>query len=149
MKYKNPESVLVVIYCIATQRCLMLQRQDYAHYWQSVTGSLELGELPVDAAVREVEEETGFDIIKMNYPLIDIHYSIEFDIFPQFKHRYAPDVTTNKEHWFYLFLPDELTPALTEHLAYQWLNISDSAKLTISPNNRQAILDITNIIKRL
>ncbi|WP_392559976.1 dihydroneopterin triphosphate diphosphatase [Orbus mooreae] len=142
MKYKNPESVLVVIYCQTTKRCLMMQRQDDPSFWQSVTGSLEMGEKPYQTAIREVKEETGFDILRHAYPLIDIHYSIEFEIFPQFRHRYHPNVSTNREHWFYLLLPEESTPSLTEHLAYQWLSIEQAIVLTPSWNNRQAIEQI-------
>lgn len=139
MKYKKPESVLVVIFCPSTQRCLMLQRQDDASFWQSVTGSLEDGELPKQTALREVKEETGIDILFMAYRLIDADKVVEFEIFPQFKHRYAPDVTINKEHWFYLSLPYEIIPQLTEHLAYQWLPFDKASALTPSWNNRQAI----------
>lgn len=139
MKYKKPESVLVVIFCPYTERCLMLQRQDDVHFWQSVTGSLEEGEIPKQTALREVKEETGIDILLMEYRLIDADKMVEFEIFPQFRHRYAPDVTLNKEHWFYLPLPHEITPQLTEHLAYQWLPFDKATALTPSWNNRQAI----------
>ncbi|WP_392553487.1 dihydroneopterin triphosphate diphosphatase [Orbus wheelerorum] len=145
MQYKNPESVLVVIFCSSTQRCLMLQRQDDANFWQSVTGSLELGETPYQAALREVNEETSIDIKKDNYLLIDTKQIVEFEIFPQFKHRYAPNVTTNREHWFYLSLPHEIMPILTEHLDYQWLSYDKAAEITVSWNNRQAIESINDI----
>ncbi|MWP46627.1 dihydroneopterin triphosphate diphosphatase [Gilliamella sp. Pas-s27] len=146
-KFKNPESVLVVIYCQTTKRCLMLQRQDDPNFWQSVTGSMEANELPKETAIREVFEETGINIIEQNLELIDAKRVIEFDIFPQFRHKYAPEVKVNKEHWFYLPLINEITPILTEHLAYQWLTIDDAAKLTLSPNNSEAIDKIYNLIK--
>ena len=44
MIYKNPNSVLVVIYAQNSGRVLMLQRQDDSEFWQSVTGSLEPNE---------------------------------------------------------------------------------------------------------
>ncbi|MDF7670217.1 dihydroneopterin triphosphate diphosphatase [Orbaceae bacterium ESL0721] len=144
--YKQPESILVVIYCPATENCLMLQRQDDPHFWQSVTGSLEIGELPKEAAVREVMEETGVDIIGSNLSLIDAQHTVSFEIFPQFRHRYAPNVTINREHWFYLPLPTEIMPKLTEHLAYQWLPYDKAAKLTLSPNNGEAIKAIERYV---
>lgn len=137
--YKNPESVLVVIYCQPTGRVLMLQRNDDAGFWQSVTGSLESGETPRQAALREVQEETGIDVFKEDLLLIDSDYSVEFEIFPQFRHRYAPGVTHNLEHRFYLNLPCERAVKLTEHRGYQWLNVAQAADLTKSWNNRQAI----------
>lgn len=138
-KFKKPESVLVVIYCQKTLRCLMLQRKDDPNFWQSVTGSMEDNELPIETAIREVYEETGIDILGKHLNLIDTNHTVEFKIFPQFRHRYAPEVEINKEHWFYLPLEDEITPTLTEHLAYQWLPIDDAAKITASPNNQEAI----------
>ncbi|RKS87673.1 dihydroneopterin triphosphate pyrophosphatase [Orbus hercynius] len=146
MNYKNPESVLVVIYCQTTHRCLMMQRQDDPSFWQSVTGSLEVNEIPYQTALREVHEETGIDIIKHHYQLIDTRYSVEFEIFAQFRHRYAPGVTINKEHWFYLNLPQEITPVLTEHLNFDWLPFDQAAQLTPSWNNSQAITQITQWI---
>ncbi|WP_392562611.1 dihydroneopterin triphosphate diphosphatase [Orbus sturtevantii] len=145
MCYKNPESVLVVIFCPNTQCCLMLQRQDDASFWQSVTGSLELGETPYQAAIREVKEETSIDIELADYILVDTKQTVEFEIFPQFRHRYAPGVTTNREHWFYLSLPHEIAPILTEHLNYQWLSYDKAAEITLSWNNRQAIECLNNI----
>lgn len=125
----------------------MLQRQDDASFWQSVTGSMEDGETPKVTAIREVNEETGITIKPDNCSLIDAHHSVEFDIFAQFRHRYAPNVTRNKEHWFYLPLSDEIVPTLTEHLAYQWLSFEEAASLTISPNNCEAIKKIDIFVK--
>lgn len=146
-KFKKPESVLVVIFCQTTNRCLMLQRQDDPYFWQSVTGSMEDNELPRETAIREVFEETGIDIIGQNLELIDAMYSVEFEIFPQFRHKYAPEVKLNKEHWFYLPVIKEITPILTEHLAYQWLTIDEAANLTLSSNNSEAIDNINSFIK--
>lgn len=139
MHYKNPHSVLVVIYAQRTKRVLMLQRQDDLDFWQSVTGSLEQEETPFLIALREVKEEIGVDIVAENLELVDCNESVEFEIFPHFRYKYAPNVTHSKEHWFLLGLPDERIPVLTEHLAYQWLEPEQAAELTKSPNNAQAI----------
>lgn len=145
--YKNPYSVLVVIYVPVSQRVLMLQRQDDPDFWQSVTGSIEMGELPYQTAVREVKEETGIDIIAQNLSLYDCNKSVKFEIFPQFRYKYAPEITHNTEHWFLLALPDEIEPHLSEHLAYRWVSADEAVKLTKSPNNAQAILDYLINIK--
>lgn len=139
MNFKNPNSVLVVIYAEDTQQVLMLQRKDDPDFWQSVTGSLEQGETPADAAVREVKEEVGIDIIAENLSLFDCQEWIEFEIFPQFRYKYAPHITHSKEHWFLLPLTSERTPILAEHSAFQWLPVEQAARLTKSWNNRLAI----------
>ncbi|MDG2958450.1 dihydroneopterin triphosphate diphosphatase [Exercitatus varius] len=139
MNYKNPNSVLVVIYAKNSGRVLMLQRKDDPEFWQSVTGSLAEKETPFLTALREVKEEIGVDIVAENLELVDCNESVEFEIFPHFRYKYAPNVTHCKEHWFLLGLPFECEPELTEHLSYQWLEVSQAAELTKSPNNREAI----------
>ena len=129
MGYKHPVSVLVVIFAQDTGRVLMLQRRDDPSFWQSVTGSLE----------REVAEELAIDIAAEGLVLEDCHKQIEFEIFPHYRHRYAPGITHNREHWFRLALPAERQPLLSEHLAAQWLTPAAAAALTRSWSNRQAI----------
>ncbi|WP_426577204.1 dihydroneopterin triphosphate diphosphatase [Xenorhabdus stockiae] len=139
MDYKRPESVLVVIYAADSKRVLMLQRRDDPDFWQSVTGSLEENEKPYEAALREVQEEIGIDIVSANLELIDCQRSLYHEIFSHLRYRYAPGVTRNKEHWFLLPLPGECEILLTEHLAYQWLAVEKAASLTKSWSNQQAI----------
>lgn len=139
MSYKNPFSVLVVVYAQDTQRILMLQRQDDPNFWQSITGTIEYGEQPIETAMREVREEIGIDILAENLPLFDCQTAVEFEIFPQFRYKYAPNVTHCREHWFLLPLSQEREPLLTEHLAHQWLEAQQAMILTKSWNNRAAI----------
>lgn len=96
MKFKRPESVLVVIYCSQTGRVLMLQRKDHQAYWQSVTGSLEANETPQQTALREVREEVGIDIQAEGLTLTDVQRCVEFELFEHLRHRYAPGVTRNQ-----------------------------------------------------
>jgi len=117
----------------------MLQRRDDPAFWQSVTGSLEPGESPLATACREVKEEVGIDVLAERLEMEDCQRQIDFEIFPHFRHRYAPDVTHNHEHWFRLQLPAERDVRLTEHLAFRWLAAAEAAALTRSWSNRQAI----------
>lgn len=141
MAFKRPVSVLVVIYAQDTGRVLMLQRRDDPGFWQSVTGSVEMGESLRQTALREVKEEVAIDIQAENLTLSDCHRQIEFEIFAHFRHRYSPEVTHNTEHWFVLPLLAERDVILTEHLAWQWLDAPRAAQLTKSWSNRQAIED--------
>ena len=139
MTYKQPVSVLVVIYAKDTGRVLMLQRRDEPDFWQSVTGSLEEGETASQAAVREVKEEVAIDVASEQLTLIDCQRTVEFEIFSHLRHRYAPGVLRNTESWFCLALPHERQIVFSEHLAYQWLDAPAAAALTKSWSNRQAI----------
>lgn len=140
--FKRPESVLVIIVAETSGRVLMLRRKDDPDFWQSVTGSLEPNEKPYETACREIKEETGFDV-KQN-GLQDLSHSIIFEIFPHFRHRYAPNVTHCKEHWFKMVLDEEYMPLLTEHTEFRWLSPNEAAKLTKSWSNSQAILEFAN-----
>lgn len=116
----------------------MLQRQDDPEFWQSVTGSLEPNERPFETAIREVKEETGIDILAEKFTLTDCNESVEFEIFPHFRYKYAPDVTHCSEHWFLLALTQERQPILSEHLAFKWVSVEEAVRLTKSPNNAAA-----------
>ena len=139
LKYKNNQSVLVVIYAKSTNRVLMLQRQDDSTFWQSVTGTLEANETPRTTAIREVGEEVGLKIEESSTALFDCKESIEFEIFPHFRYKYAPNVTQCHEHWFLLAIEQEFEPILSEHLAYQWVLPEQAIQMTKSPNNAEAI----------
>ena len=139
MKYKNNQSVLVVIYAENTRRVLMLQRRDDPDFWQSVTGSLEADETPNETAIRELWEEVRLKIEVKSTALLDCNESIEFEIFPHFRYKYAPNVTHCREHWFLLAVEQEFTPELTEHLAFQWVSPTRAIQMTKSPNNAEAI----------
>ena len=139
LKYKNNQSVLVVIYTKDTNRVLMLQRQDDPDFWQSVTGTIESGETPKNTAIRELWEEVRLEISENSPALFDCKESIEFEIFPHFRYKYAPNVTHCREHWFLLAMEQEFEPVLSEHLAYQWVSPEQAIQMTKSSNNAEAI----------
>lgn len=147
MNYKNPNSILVIIYALNTHRVLMLQRKDDPDFWQSVTGSIIIGETPIEAAYREVIEETGLQISPQKTPLVDCQQQIEFEIFPHFRYKYAPNITHCVEHWFLLPLESEQEPILSEHLAYRWVSVEEAVDMTKSPNNAQAIKQYLTTLK--
>ena len=139
VKFKNNQSVLVVIYAKDTNRVLMLQRQDDPDFWQSVTGTIESGETPKNTAIRELWEEVRLEISENSPALFDCKESIEFEIFPHFRYKYAPNVTHCREHWFLLAMEQEFEPVLSEHLAYQWVSPEQAIQMTKSSNNAEAI----------
>ncbi len=145
VQYKQPVSVLVVIYTSAGD-VLLLERADHPGYWQSVTGSRDGEETLTETALREVREETGLDV-GMNasqYKLTDWQAQNVYEIYPHWRYRYSPGITRNTEHVFGLQLPHQVDIQLAprEHLNYQWLTWQDAAEKVFSPSNRAAILEI-------
>lgn len=143
-RWKKPVSVLVVIHTPDLQ-VLLIERAAHPGYWQSVTGSQEDGESLAQTARREVFEETGIDVRGGDTGrgrLCDWQLCQRFEIFAEWRHRYAPGVTHNDEHVFALAVPAPcaVTLAPGEHLAWRWLPWRDAAAACFSWSNRDAIL---------
>ena len=139
MSFKLPVSVLVVMHT-PTLEVLLLERALRPGYWQSVTGSLDWPqESPAAAAAREVLEETGIDAASGRLAAWNVANT--FEIYPQWRHRFAPGVTHNTEHVFGLALPRRLpvTIAPAEHIAFAWLPWHEAAQKCFSWSNRDAI----------
>jgi len=151
--HKIPESVLVVIHTDALD-VLLIERADRAGYWQSVTGSKDrLDEPLASTAVREVAEETGIVVGSAAVPdtnLIDWHEHIEYDIYPVWRHRYAPGVTRNVEHRFSLRVPRDIAITLDprEHTRWRWLPLEEAAAACFSPSNGDAIRALPHHVSR-
>ncbi|MFI4939788.1 MAG: dihydroneopterin triphosphate diphosphatase [Burkholderiales bacterium] len=150
--FKIPESVLVVIHTDMLE-VLLIERADQPGFWQSVTGSKDTPDEPLrDTAVREVAEETG---IRFGEPvgaasvsqdaLRDWHLSNIYEIYPIWRHRYAPGVTHNNEHVFGLVVPRAVPVTLNprEHTHYMWLPYREAADKCFSPSNAAAILQLS------
>ena len=159
--YKIPESVLVVIHT-ADLDVLLIERADKPGYWQSVTGSRDTPEESLtQTAVREVFEETGIRIggsvpapenglsAVPLHNLSDWKLSNVYEIYPVWRHRYAPGVTKNTEHVFGLLVPRDIpvTLAPREHLNHMWLPCRAAADKCFSPSNAEAILQLPKYLQ--
>ncbi len=155
--YKIPESVLVVIHS-ADLHVLLIERADQPGFWQSVTGSKDSLDEPLsETARREVAEETGIVVADGGVESIhgggnlvppahlrDWQLSNIYDIYPVWRHRYAPGVTRNTEHVFGLLVPRDIAVTLAprEHTRHVWLPYREAADRCFSPSNAEAILQL-------
>lgn len=141
MPYKQPISVLVLIHT-PDLSVLLLERASHPGFWQSVTGSREEDENLVRTAQREVLEETGISARLTEF--VDWQVSNRYEIFRQWRSRYAPGTTHNTEHVFSLAVATDTAVSIApdEHLAYCWLPWRDAAAKVFSWTNRDAILSL-------
>ena len=137
MAFKLPESVLVVVHTAGLE-VLLLERAANPGFWQSVTGSREPDDADLEAtARRELREETGLTA----GTLTDWRVKNRYEIWPQWRARYAPDVTHNTEHVFGFRVPQITVATLdpAEHTAQLWLPWQQAMDKVFSPSNRDAI----------
>ena len=147
MNFKIPESVLVVIHT-ADADVLLIERADHPDFWQSVTGSKDFkSESLLDTASREVAEETGIHVSGAAF--VDWSVANVYEIYPAWRHRYAPGVVRNTEHVFSLCVepgtPVMLSPI--EHTAFKWLPYRAAADACYSPSNAEAILMLPRFMR--
>lgn len=147
--YKIPQSVLVVIHT-PDLHVLLIERAEVPGFWQSVTGSKDTVEEDFrDAAIREVWEETGIDALAPEHSLQDWCMENVYEIYPQWRHRYAPDVSMNTERIFGLTVPAPFEVRLSprEHRAQQWLPYLAAADHCYSSSNAEAILMLPALMR--
>jgi dihydroneopterin triphosphate diphosphatase len=142
MAFKIPESVLVVVHTPALEVLLLeragAQGQKGTGMWQSVTGSREPADADLaETARRELLEETGLSA----GALTDWRLRNRYEIWPQWRARYAPEVTHNVEHVFGFLVPQVTAATLdpAEHTAQLWLPWRDAINKVFSPTNRDAL----------
>ena len=98
--------------------------------WEVVHGSIEAGETPVDAALRELREETGL-VPERFYSLSRVetfyrHRADEVVIIPVFA----------------AFVVDKAVTLSDEHDAFAWLSFADARSRLAWPRERRALDDI-------
>ena len=149
-RFKIPESVLVVIHTTNLE-VLLLERADAPGFWQSVTGSKDDTDEPLEETCRrEVAEETNIAIGSERVHadcLRDWQMRNVYEIYPQWRHRYAQGVTHNTEHVFGLVVPRDIEIGLAprEHVRFEWLDWHAAADRCFSPSNAEAILHLPRL----
>jgi dATP pyrophosphohydrolase len=138
---RQPRSVQVVVFSDdARGRCYLLLKRiaRYGGHWQTVTGALEPGETHLAAAQRELAEETGIEAAREEF--IDLHLINTFQIAPEWRHRYAPDITHNEEVCFALRTHQrEIRLESGEHEQYTWQYYEAALEMIYWESTRRAL----------
>ena len=119
-------------------RVLVLQRSPNTRCptaWESVHGHIEAGEEPEDAAVREVREETGLEVVRL--------YSVTVQ--PFYLHR---SHTVQLAVVFAAFVDEPAALTLgSEHQRAEWLSVDDALARFQWPREREALREIAHLLR--
>jgi dATP pyrophosphohydrolase len=118
--------------------CLTLQRGTAGRCpgsWETVHGHIEAGETPADAAVRELEEETGLSPLRMyNLSRVEVFYQHRRDevaLIPVFA----------------AFVPADGAVRLSrEHARFEWLGVADATSRFAWPREKRALADAVTLV---
>jgi dATP pyrophosphohydrolase len=110
-------------------------RQD--DFWQGVTGGVEHGETPRQAAYRALREETGFT------PgwLVDLGYDYTFPLADKWRDLYAAGVDEIHEFVFVAEVSGRERPRIDprEHNRWKWSGFEEAVALLLWPENITAL----------
>jgi lipoyl(octanoyl) transferase len=125
-----------VVPLAADGRVLLLRRGEArGGFWQPVTGRLEPGERPIEAARRELREETGADV-----PVEPLGYRHAFAIDPAVLRQPAGPVRLVEEEAFAARLPPGFEPRLSEeHVEWAFRPAAEAATAPRFAGLRKAI----------
>ena len=105
-------------------------------FWQGVTGGVEGKEDPVEAAARELVEETGL----VPSDLQAIEYTYSFPIEDRFRYLYPCNAESITEHVFMARITGGQEPGLSEeHDCYRWCRFDEALSLLRWPENIEAL----------
>jgi 8-oxo-dGTP pyrophosphatase MutT (NUDIX family) len=138
---RRPEEVFVVVHRSGPRgrEYLVLERApERQGYWHLVSGALEPGEEPPEAARRELAEEAG-----LAAPVVDLAKTYVYSLAdepPEVRQRFAPEVAEITVTSYAAEAPPDWEPVLDEeHVAYRWCSVEEAASLLHYPEPRDAV----------
>jgi dATP pyrophosphohydrolase len=103
--------------------------------WETVHGTIELGEEPEEAAIREVREETGLVVQRL--------YNVTVQ--PFYLHRTH---TVELSVVFAAFVDRRAAVTLArEHARYEWLPASEALQRLCWPRERAALQEVMDLLR--
>jgi dATP pyrophosphohydrolase len=110
-------------------------------YWHTIAGGIEDGETPLEAAARELVEETGLQEVALHRGATVVEYAYPLSEEPADRRALYPEGTVEvRVHCFVVDAPDGWEPTLDwEHDDYRWSAPVDAADTLRWPATADAL----------
>jgi 8-oxo-dGTP pyrophosphatase MutT (NUDIX family) len=119
---------IVVVVRRGPEVLVMRRAPERLGYWSLVAGGLEPDETPLEAAQRELFEETRLEAVVRPLP-IALSYSL-LDDPPAIRARYGPGIERVTVHAFVVDAPVKWEPTLdAEHDLHEWCDLDEALAL--------------------
>jgi dATP pyrophosphohydrolase len=113
-------------------------------FWQGITGGIEEGEGIVEAAMRELDEETKL----VPAALEQVDYSYSFPVDDRWRHMYAAGVEEILEYVFVAFIDGYREPSISqEHDKWRWCKLKRALGMLKYPGNVEALKRCDRLVK--
>ena len=147
MSYRVPIQVLVfpVRHKDDKWEYLLLKRvEDRGGFWQGVTGAPEKKEKILEAAKRELLEETGF-IAEI---IFKVDYTYMIDVKDVKGSMYAPDIDEIPEYVFMARVHEDSIPVIDpiEHTEWKWCTFEEAIELLRWIENKKALEVVRSVL---
>jgi len=142
-----PRQVLVYLFRESVDgsvEFLLLKRTErWGGFWQGVSGAPEWDETDEQGAIREVFEETGFEV-GGSLQALDFRYELLRAEDPDgdgWEQMYGPEIHAVPEEVYVANAPTDTDPTLApyEHDAFKWCSFKEASELLTWENNRRAL----------
>lgn len=143
---RAPFQILVLPYrkCGNKFEFAIFKRAD-AGYWQGIAGGGEDNETPIEAAKRELFEETG---IKSNYLQILQFYShVPKTEFAAHK-EWSGDIYVIPEYYYAVEVVNEVIVLSHEHIEYNWVDYDKGHELLYWQSNKVGLWELNERLKK-
>jgi 8-oxo-dGTP pyrophosphatase MutT (NUDIX family) len=138
---RRPDEVMVVVRRPGpdgAEYLVLLRSPAKQGYWHLVAGGVDWGEEPVDAAARELCEETGLAVVAVELGLGG-SYPIAGEP-EELRVRFPPGTTHVSLHACLAEAPAGWEPVLDdEHVDHRWLAADEAVELLFWPEPKQAV----------